>query len=87
MEVVISSPKRTPIGKFQGGLSTIRPDDLLAENIRRIVELTSLDPSIFEDVYIGCANQAGEDNEYSTNASVLAGLHILFLEDCQSSLC
>ena len=62
MEVVISSPKRTPIGKFQGGLSTIRPDDLLAENIRRIVELNSLDPSIFEDVYIGCANQAGEDN-------------------------
>lgn len=75
MEIVISSPKRTPIGKFQGGLSTIRPDDLLAENIKQIVELNSLDPSVFEDVYIGCANQAGEDNRnIARMSSVLAGL-------------
>ena len=75
MEVVISSPKRTPIGKFQGGLSTVRPDDLLAENIRHVIEINALDPQVFEDVYMGCANQAGEDNRnIARMASVLAGL-------------
>ena len=75
MDIVISSPLRTPIGRFQGGLSTIRPDDLLAEVIRQIVERNSIDPSVFEDVYIGCANQAGEDNRnIARMASVLAGL-------------
>ena len=74
MDIVISSPLRTPIGKFQGGLSTVRPDDLLAEVMRQIVDRNSIDPSVFEDVYIGCANQAGEDNRnIARMASVLAG--------------
>ena len=60
--VVICEALRTPIGKFQGTLSTVRPDDLLAQTISSIVDRSGIDPNLIEDVYMGCANQAGEDS-------------------------
>ncbi len=73
--VVICSPLRTPIGRFLGGLSSVRPDDLLAGVIRAVVERTGLDPAEVDDVFMGCANQAGEDNRnVARMASLLAGL-------------
>jgi len=74
-EIVICSPLRTPIGRFQGALSTVRPDDLLANNISAVLESSSLDPNAVEDVFIGCANQAGEDNRnIARMSSLLAGM-------------
>lgn len=61
-EAVIIDAVRTPIGNFRGGLASIRPDDLAAIVLKAIVERTGIDPSIVEEVYLGCANQAGEDN-------------------------
>jgi 3-oxoadipyl-CoA thiolase len=59
---VIIDAVRTPIGNFRGGLAPVRPDDLAAIALKAIVKRTGIDPSIIEEVYIGCANQAGEDN-------------------------
>ena len=74
-EVVICSPRRTAIGRFMGGLSTVRPDDLLARTIAGVVEAAGLDGSHVDDVFMGCANQAGEDNRnVARMASLLAGL-------------
>ena len=70
-DVVICTPLRTPIGRFQGTLSTIRPDDLLATNISAVVNAANLAPDLVEDVYIGCANQAGEDNRNIARMSAL----------------
>jgi 3-oxoadipyl-CoA thiolase len=61
-EAVIVDAVRTPIGNFRGGLAAVRPDDLAAVVLRAIVERTGIDPAIIEEVYLGCANQAGEDN-------------------------
>ncbi len=73
--IVICEALRTPIGKFQGTLSTVRPDDLLAETISAVVERSNIDPTLIEDVYMGCANQAGEDNRNIARMSaLLAGL-------------
>jgi len=58
-----------------GGLSTVRPDDLLASTIKAVIEQSNLDPSSIDDVFMGCANQAGEDNSnVARMASLLAGL-------------
>jgi acetyl-CoA acyltransferase len=66
---------RTPIGKLRGALKDVRPDDLAALVIRTIVERTKLDPSSVDELYFGCANQAGEDNRnVARMASLLAGL-------------
>jgi len=67
---------RTPIGKFRGSLSTIRTDDLAAMPIRELLTRNpNLDPNAVEDVIIGCANQAGEDNRnVARMALLLAGL-------------
>ena len=74
-EVVICTPRRTAIGRFMGGLSTVRPDDLLARTIAGVVEQSGLDPSQVDDVFMGCANQAGEDNRnIARMSSLLAGL-------------
>lgn len=70
---------RTPIGKYGGGLSGIRPDDLAAMVIRELVQRnqTFLDPAEIEDVVFGAANQAGEDNrDVARMALLLAGLPI-----------
>jgi len=61
-EAVIIDAVRTPIGNFRGGLASVRPDDLAAIVLKAIVERTGIDPAIIEEVYLGCANQAGEDN-------------------------
>ncbi len=61
-DVVIVSAVRTPIGKIRGTLSSIRPDDLAALVIKEAINRAQIDPGIIEEVYMGCANQAGEDN-------------------------
>ncbi|HUX85028.1 MAG TPA: hypothetical protein VMV20_07325, partial [Chitinophagaceae bacterium] len=69
---------RTPIGRYGGVLSTIRPDDLLAQVIRELIRRNpGLDPSAVEDVIAGDANQAGEDNRnVARMAALLAGLPV-----------
>ena len=59
---VVISAVRTPVGRYGGGLAGIRPDDLAAVAIRAAVDRAGIDPAEIEDVYLGCANQAGEDN-------------------------
>lgn len=72
---VIIARARTPIGKYGGALSGVRPDDMLALLIKEIISRTPLDPSEVDEVVIGCANQAGEDNRnIARMASLLAGL-------------
>ncbi|HEY3163620.1 MAG TPA: acetyl-CoA C-acyltransferase [Candidatus Limnocylindrales bacterium] len=68
---------RTPIGRYGGALAAVRPDDLAASAIRAVVERSGIDPSLIEDVILGCANQAGEDNrDVARMALLLAGLPI-----------
>ena len=62
---------RTPIGTYGGSLKSVRPDDLAALVIRRLVERTRVDPAVVEDVYFGAANQAGEDNRNVARMAVL----------------
>jgi len=72
-EAVIIDAVRTPIGNFRGGLASIRPDDLAAIVLKEIVKRTKIDPAMVEEVYMGCANQAGEDNRnVARMASLLA---------------
>jgi len=73
-EAVIIDAVRTPIGALGGGLAAIRPDDLAAHVLKALVERTGIDPGIVEEVYLGCANQAGEDNRnVARMATLLAG--------------
>ena len=66
---------RTPVGRYGGCLATVRPDDLAAMVIKAVVERTSIDPDLIDDVYFGAANQAGEDNRnVARMAALLAGL-------------
>ena len=66
---------RTPIGRYGGTLSSVRPDDLAAHVIRAVVERSGIDPALVDDVYMGAANQAGEDNRNVARMSaLLAGL-------------
>ena len=76
-QAVIVDALRTPIGSLGGALSTIRPDDLAAMVIKKIVEKYNLDPNLIEEVYLGCANQAGEDNrDVARMAALLADLPV-----------
>ena len=70
-EVVIIDAVRSPIGRHSGGLSRVRPDDLLAEVLKSLMERTGVDPALVEDVYAGCGNQAGEDNRDVARMSLL----------------
>ncbi len=73
-EAVILDAIRTPIGALGGGLSSIRPDDLAAFILKTLVSRNQLDPILVEEVYFGCANQAGEDNRnVARMALLLAG--------------
>jgi 3-oxoadipyl-CoA thiolase len=74
--VYLSDGLRTPFGRFRGGLSSIRTDDLAALPIRRLLErYPTPDPSAIDEVILGCANQAGEDNRNVARMAVLlAGL-------------
>jgi 3-oxoadipyl-CoA thiolase len=69
--VVIVDGVRSPIGKFGGGLSSVRPDDLLADVYRALMERTGVDAALLDDVYAGCGNQAGEDNRDVARMSLL----------------
>jgi 3-oxoadipyl-CoA thiolase len=72
---VVISAVRTPIGRYGGALSGVRPDDLAATAIAAAVERSGVDAAEIEDVYFGCANQAGEDNRnVARMAALLAGL-------------
>lgn len=73
--VYIVGALRTPIGRHGGALASVRPDDLAALVLRALVERTGVDPASIEDVLLGCANQAGEDNRnVARMALLLAGL-------------
>lgn len=80
---------RTPIGKYGGSLSSVRPDDLLAHVIRAILERNpKVDPSAIEDVIAGDANQAGEDNRnVARMAALLAGLPVTVPGNTVNRLC
>ncbi|MCA9492125.1 MAG: thiolase family protein [Myxococcales bacterium] len=72
--VVIVDAVRTPIGRFQGALSDVRPDDLAAHALRAAVSRSGIDPAGVDEVLLGCANQAGEDNRnVARMALLLAG--------------
>jgi 3-oxoadipyl-CoA thiolase len=72
---VILSAARTPVGRYGGALSHVRPDDLAAVVIRAAIERAGVPPGDIEDVWFGCANQAGEDNRnVARMAALLAGL-------------
>jgi 3-oxoadipyl-CoA thiolase len=72
---LVLSAVRTPIGRYGGALSGVRPDDLGAVAIAAAVERAGVDPGTVDDVYFGCANQAGEDNRnVARMALLLAGL-------------
>jgi 3-oxoadipyl-CoA thiolase len=73
-EVWIVEAVRTPVGRHAGGLSGMRTDDLAAAAIAQAVERPSLDPSEIEEVFLGCSNQAGEDNrDVARMSALLAG--------------
>ena len=74
---VIIDAIRTPIGALGGALAAVRADDLAAHVIKAILERNKLDPALVEEVYFGCANQAGEDNRnVARMALLLAGLPV-----------
>jgi 3-oxoadipyl-CoA thiolase len=76
-EALIFTSLRTPVGKHGGSLATMRADDLAAIPIKAIVERTKIDPLWIDDVILGCANQAGEDNRnVARMAALLAGLPV-----------
>jgi 3-oxoadipyl-CoA thiolase len=80
---------RTPIGKFGGALSTVRPDDLLALTLKALLHRNeNIDVNAIEDVIAGCANQAGEDNrDVARMALLLAGLPITVGGNTVNRLC
>ncbi|MEV0093960.1 thiolase family protein [Streptomyces sp. NPDC050738] len=77
-DVYVVDAVRTPIGKFGGALSSVRPDDLAAHVVKALVDRApDLDPSAIDDVYFGDANGAGEDNrDVARMAVLLAGLPV-----------
>jgi 3-oxoadipyl-CoA thiolase len=72
-DAVIIDAIRTPVGRHGGALAGVRPDDLAAVPLQAIIQRTGLDPSLVEEVYLGCANQAGEDNRDVARMAVLLG--------------
>lgn len=80
---------RTPIGKYGGSLSTVRPDDLLAVVLKALIHRNeNIDVNAIEDVIAGCANQAGEDNrDIARMASLLAGLPLTVGGNTVNRLC
>ena len=76
-EAWIVEAVRTPVGRYGGALAAVRPDDLAAAVLRAVVERSGIDPALVEDVILGCANQAGEDNRnVARMALLLAGLPV-----------
>src|SRR5215472_3370113 len=87
-EVVILAAVRTPIGKYAGALKDVRPDDLAALVIAEAVRRSGVAPDAVEDVMLGCANQAGEDNRnVARMALLLAGLPVSVPGQTVNRLC
>ncbi len=87
-DAVILSAIRTPIGRYAGSLKDVRPDDLAALVIAEAVRLAHIDPDSIEDVILGCANQAGEDNRnVARMALLLAGLPLHVAGQTVNRLC
>ncbi len=76
-DVFIADAVRTPIGRYGGALATVRPDDLAATVVRGLLDRGSFDPALIDDVVLGDANGAGEDNrDVARMAVLLAGLPV-----------
>jgi 3-oxoadipyl-CoA thiolase len=76
-EAYVIDAVRTPIGRYGGALANARPDDLAAHVVRAVVERNDLPEDSIEEVFMGCTNQAGEDNRnVARMASLLAGLPV-----------
>jgi len=74
-EAYVVDAIRTPVGSYRGALSGVRPDDMAGHTISAVVERTGVDPERITDVYLGAANQSGEDNrDVARMAALLAGL-------------
>ncbi len=88
-EVFLCEGTRSPIGRFGGALSSVRPDDMLASIIKSLMlKAPQLDPEAIDDVLIGCANQAGEDNRNVARMAVLlAGLPVSVPASTLNRLC
>jgi len=87
-EAVIVDAVRTPVGRYNGILRDVRPDDLAAHVIRALVRRTGIDPRAVEDVIFGAANQAGEDNRnVARMALLLAGLPAAVAGQTVNRLC
>jgi 3-oxoadipyl-CoA thiolase len=88
MDALILDAVRTPIGRHGGALAGVRPDDLAAVVVRALVERTGVDPGTIDDVILGCANQAGEDNRnVGRMAALLAGLPVTVPGQTVNRLC
>src|SRR3954462_6900224 len=87
-EAWIVSAVRTPVGRYGGALARVRPDDLAATAIKAAVERATVDPNDIDDVILGAANQAGEDNRNGARMSaLLAGLPIAVAGQTVNRLC
>lgn len=85
---VIIDALRTPIGRHNGALASVRPDDLAALVIGAIVQRNGLDPEVIDDVILGCTNQAGEDNRnVARMATLIAGLPVTVPGQTVNRLC
>jgi 3-oxoadipyl-CoA thiolase len=79
---------RTPMGAYRGALAGMRPDDLAAHAVSAAVERSGVDPELITDVYMGAANQAGEDNrDVARMAALLAGLPVAIPGATVNRLC
>ena len=87
-EAFIGAALRTPVGKHGGALAGVRPDDLAAVPIKAVVERSGIDPGTIDDVILGCANGAGEDNRnVARMAALLAGLPVAVPGQTINRLC
>src|SRR2546430_8963007 len=87
-DAIILSGIRTPIGRYAGSLKDVRPDDLAALVIAEAIKRARVEPDSIEDVILGCANQAGEDNRnVARMALLLAGLPITVAGQTVNRLC
>jgi 3-oxoadipyl-CoA thiolase len=87
-EAWIVEAVRTPVGRYGGALASVRPDDLAAIAIKAVVERSGIDAALVEDVILGCANQAGEDNRnVARMAALLAGLPVEVAGQTVNRLC
>ena len=77
LDAYIYTGLRSPFGRHAGALAKLRPDDMLAEVIAKVVAESGFAPEKIEDVVVGCANQAGEDSRcVARHAALVAGLPI-----------